>query len=338
MRQQYVDIITPCSIANTIFEKARLARFFDRRRFNYYKDEWFDSLVARKLTHEQIGDIFVGWSNGCNKSLSLAKKQNARIVIESGSTHIDHQIEQNSRTKKSKIVQALRSKMINEYLQADAIVVPSSYAQKSFLDRGFGSQKIIVQKLGVDTLFFNAENRKENVTSFNFLFASQLTHQKGVGILLESWQKAALPSICHLTIAGTYQQESRDLIKKYSSKTVTLLGGVSPTILRELYKKNNVFILPTFDDGFGMVIAEAMASGCCVLTTPFSAGPDLINDGETGFIRNPTNIDEWVQWLWWAWNNRDQVQHIGSAAAAAAKQWTWDDYGSRTYHMYMNML
>lgn len=232
----------------------------------------------------------------------------------------------------------LAAQVMQEYDQSDYIIVPSSYAEKTFLDRGFNEKKIIKIPLGIDTNLFNATQRLPHATSMHFLFASQLTHQKGIITLLDAWKKAALPATCVLTIVGTAQKETAAIVNAYKSKNILFTGGISAQSLSSLYKKADVFLHPTQDDGFGMVIAEAMASGCCVVTTPFSAGPDLINEGKSGFIKNPLDTDAWSEFLWWAYHNRSEISAIGKAAAEDAARWTWDNYGSRVYHTYWNKL
>ncbi len=337
LRKHHVDVATTCKIANIIFEKARLARFFDRRAFNYYKDRLFDAFVTQKLKEHGAGDIFVGWSNGCLNSLQEARKHGSLIVVESGSTHIQHQMNKLTSINRT-LATKLAAQVMHEYDQSDYIVVPSSYAEQTFLDRGFSDKKIIKIPLGIDTHLFNTTQRLPHTHRMHFLFASQLTHQKGIITLLDAWKKAALPATCVLTIVGTAQRETAALINTYKSKNIHFTGGITAHALSSLYKQADVFLHPTQDDGFGMVIAEAMASGCCVVTTPFSAGPDLINEGKTGFIKNPLDTDAWSEFLWWAYHNRSEAHSIGQAAAEAAARWTWDNYGSKIYHTYWNML
>jgi glycosyltransferase involved in cell wall biosynthesis len=60
-----------------------------------------------------------------------------------------------------------------------------------------------------------------------------------------------------------------------------------------------VFLFPTIEDGFAMVLAQAAAAGLPVVTTANCAGPDLLREGETGWIvpiRSPEALAERLRW------------------------------------------
>ena len=60
----------------------------------------------------------------------------------------------------------------------------------------------------------------------------------------------------------------------------------------ELYASSDVFVMPTYRDSFGMVYLEAMAAGLPVIGSRLSAIPEIISDGETGFLVNPGQPEE----------------------------------------------
>jgi glycosyltransferase involved in cell wall biosynthesis len=60
-----------------------------------------------------------------------------------------------------------------------------------------------------------------------------------------------------------------------------------------------LFIFPTLEDGFAVVLAQAAMSGLPILTTPNCAGTDLVKEGQTGFvlpIRSSASFVEKLQW------------------------------------------
>jgi hypothetical protein len=65
--------------------------------------------------------------------------------------------------------------------------------------------------------------------------------------------------------------------------------------LLEAMTRAHVFVFPSIVEGFGMVITEALAAGLPVITTPHTAGPDILTEGHDGFIvpiRDPDAIAE----------------------------------------------
>jgi glycosyltransferase involved in cell wall biosynthesis len=79
-------------------------------------------------------------------------------------------------------------------------------------------------------------------------------------------------------------------------------------------------------EGFGLVILEAMAQGTPVITTPHTAGPDILTHGRDGLlvpIRDPVAIAQHLEMLR---RNPDQVAAMGEAAQKTARNWLWAGY------------
>jgi glycosyltransferase involved in cell wall biosynthesis len=67
-----------------------------------------------------------------------------------------------------------------------------------------------------------------------------------------------------------------------------------------MMSQSHVLVLPSIEDGFGMVITQAMACGCPVISSTNTGGPDLYCDGKEGFIvpiRSPESIHTALQQL-----------------------------------------
>lgn len=77
---------------------------------------------------------------------------------------------------------------------------------------------------------------------------------------------------------------------------VTFLGEVSQKEKRQLFAGAQAFIFPLqWSEPFGLVMVEAMAAGTPVIAFPYGAVPELVQDGETGFIVH--SVDEMVKTL-----------------------------------------
>ncbi len=70
---------------------------------------------------------------------------------------------------------------------------------------------------------------------------------------------------------------------------VDLVGAVDDEALEGLYSSAAVFALPSEGEGFGLVLAEAMAHGLPCVASSLDAGGDLVVDGTTGFAVDPTD-------------------------------------------------
>jgi glycosyltransferase involved in cell wall biosynthesis len=70
-------------------------------------------------------------------------------------------------------------------------------------------------------------------------------------------------------------------------------------LLPEIYAWGDVFVFPTIEDGFATVLAQAGAAALPIITTPNCSGPDLVQEGETGWIvpiRSPESLIARLQW------------------------------------------
>lgn len=113
------------------------------------------------------------------------------------------------------------------------------------------------------------------------LFLSRLHSKKGLTNLLQAWKKAA-PEFAdwQLLIAGSgdpaYENELRNLSGDLiSKKSVVFLGPIYGQDKKQILGAADVFILPSFSEGFSMAILEAAAAGLPVLLTPECNFPEL---------------------------------------------------------------
>jgi glycosyltransferase involved in cell wall biosynthesis len=70
------------------------------------------------------------------------------------------------------------------------------------------------------------------------------------------------------------------------SDRVELIGEVAPVEVAAYYDRADVFVLPTFHEGYGMAVAEALAHGLPVISTPTGAIPELVGS-EAGLLVPP---------------------------------------------------
>jgi glycosyltransferase involved in cell wall biosynthesis len=106
----------------------------------------------------------------------------------------------------------------------------------------------------------------------------------------------------------------------------------------ELMSTSDVLVLPSIEDGFGLVMAEAMACGCPVIASTNTGGDDLYTDGVEGFIvpiRDPQAILDRMQLL------TDDPVLTRTMRAAAVKRVQmmggWSAYGDRWEQLLLHL-
>ncbi len=108
-------------------------------------------------------------------------------------------------------------------------------------------------------------------------------------------------------------------------KNVHWFGACSREELLSHYQSADVFVFPSFFEGFGLVLLEAMACGLPVLASDATAAPDLLDDS-TGRVLGAGDIDQWVEGLREFARHRDRLPAMRKAAREKACQCTWERY------------
>jgi glycosyltransferase involved in cell wall biosynthesis len=99
-------------------------------------------------------------------------------------------------------------------------------------------------------------------------------------------------------------------------------------LLREM-SAADVFVFPSLFEGFALVILEAMAAGLPVITTPNTAGPDLIENGKEGLIVPAGDAKALRAAMDSLRYDPERARVMGRAAHEKAKEFTWEKYGER---------
>lgn len=199
---------------------------------------------------------------------------------------------------------------IKRYIIKDSSLCLASgeYAKQYYLTYGAKSKSIVIHKfsslLEKDivghplSVFEKRKIRSElnlPIDGKMVLTIGQFTHRKGFDVLLESWKKINNKYNLVIIGGGEDQKLYEDFIVKNALKNVSLLGYKSKEIVFKYYKAADLFILPTREDIWGLVVNEAMACGTPVVTTNRCiAGLELIDNGEQGYIIATESSDQIV--------------------------------------------
>jgi glycosyltransferase involved in cell wall biosynthesis len=214
---------------------------------------------------------------------------------------------------------------IREYALADAVTVPSTYAKNSFIAMGVPASKLKIVPYGVNLKTFRqSADRSEN---FRVLYVGGLSVHKGVHYLLDAFHRANLPN-SELVLVGGRTGYTDALLKRYSNKGVTLTGPVPREEVSRQMSRASVMVLPSVDDGFGLVLAQALACGCPIIATTHTGGPDLIEDGREGFIVAPRDAETLAERMIRLYRSPDLRQAMSAAALERVKSiGGWEQYG-----------
>lgn len=342
-----VSQIWPCRFLDKAFQRFRLGHMLDKTLFNLYKDTLFDSLVARQLKKSsEPFDIFVVWANYGLRSITQAKKRKALVIVESGSAHIKEQAEllTNEYQKYGLPIFPVNPKtmlrMTHEYGAADYITVPSTFARNSFIKHGISAERLLVVPCGMNLAPFFEITTPRTMKKFRVIFVGLLCLRKGIHYLIDAWNNLHLPEDqSELVLVGPMQADLAYILKgKKLRKNICFYGSTDQATLKNLYKESSVFVLPSIEDGFGMVMGEAMASGLPVICTTSTAGTDLVDDGITGYVIPPGDSQALADKLRWCYDHRHECITMGVLGRQAIQCHTHTKYGAIITGLYQELL
>lgn len=154
------------------------------------------------------------------------------------------------------------------------------------------------------------------------LFVGGLTQHKGIGYLLDAVDRVDGP--LELILVGTRTQPHARV--DAACKRWRWFESLPHDRVLDLMTEADVLVLPSFGEGFGLVVTEALACGVPVIVTPNVGAADLIRDGQEGFVVPVASAEAIAQRLNLLNRNRDQLAQMSRQARNAAAQRSWESY------------
>lgn len=206
--------------------------------------------LIRILTTTKFDELFIGGWDGIPYLLAsiLSSKKKNRAIIESSI------FESNINGWKSFIKKFfLRhiTKVIVPGIAQKELVVSLNFKGEIMISGGCGLLNYIKQPPYI---------RREKVS--NFLYVGRLAEEKNLELLISTFNN--LPNLT-LTIIGFGPLETQ--LKKIASKNTQFLGAVSNSELSQHYQNNDVFILPSNRETWGLVVEEALNNGIPIIAS-----------------------------------------------------------------------
>lgn len=330
---------------NYFLLKLKLYKFINKSKIHEFQDNFFDKWLSKNIIYENDIDIFVGWANYWANSLENIKKTGAKIILESGSTHILEQQELLEREYKDfgakflPINKKTLDKVLLEYELADYIMSPSNFTRDSFIKRGIAQDKLLKVNYGVDYEFFS-QIKKQETEKFRVIFVGLVGLRKGVQYLIKAWQKLNLPeNKSELIFVGNVLADIKIFLENIKlNKNIIFYGSTDRITLANLYFKSSIFVLPSVEEGLSMAIAQAMASGLPVVCTTNTGAKDIVTNNQDGFIVPIRDVDILAERILWCYQNQDICKNMGNLAKQNASNFTWDNYGQKIFDIYQKII
>ncbi|MFH1895948.1 MAG: glycosyltransferase family 4 protein [bacterium] len=323
---------------------------------NWLKDTFFDlgtSVFAFRYTNTKP-DFFHTWNGHGFYSMRKAKKLGLRTVVERNSLYpLEQEAVLEKEFKKLGLVYKPTHPLslkrnLAELGEADYVTTPSRLVYDSLLLAGLPKEKLWQPNaLGVDFEKFKVQSpnakkiskSKSQDEELNFVFVGGDPIRKGLYYLLKAWEQITksqqlVASSQRLFLLGLPPRtfDSRPFLQFKGLAGVEDVGWANSS---EYYQKSHVFVLPSIEDGWGLVVGEAMAAGLPVIVSEGAGAADMVTPG-SGFRVPAGDWQALHEKMHYFVSDPRKAFDMGKAAQKAIREFSWERYGEQLLRNYKN--
>jgi glycosyltransferase involved in cell wall biosynthesis len=200
-----------------------------------------------------------------------------------------------------------------EYALSDWHCAASTIVREQLVGIGVPPEKIWVVPYGADEDLFFADGTPPPA-EFRIVFAGKVGLRKGLQSLVDALTVAGRES-WRVDFYGEVLGEARAGIAGYQGRTpLEFHGPVSQAQLGEIFRRSSVLVLPSLEEGFGLVVPQALSCGVPCIVSDCVGAKDLVRHGDNGsIVRAQDSSALAAELAWWA----DHPRRV-----AEAHRWT----------------
>ncbi len=228
-------------------------------------------------------------------------------------------------------------------LRAKRIIVPSESTKRDIVNYlGYPAEQIDVIFPGIDHIIFKRYNKKkikylrEKINKCYgigdneriLLYVGGEQPRKNLRTLLFAFEEAAKQIPLRLLIAGPrdwrgeHEKLEKILIERKIRDKIFFVGMIENKKLPDLYNAVDLFVFPSYYEGFGLPLIEAMACGCPIITTDTSSIPEVVGDTAIK-IKDPFDHKEMADKIIETLSDREKMALISAKEVVRARNFSW---------------
>lgn len=305
-----------------------------------------DHLVARRV--EKLSnaiDIIHTWPLGALETLKVAQRLGIPTVLERPNAHTRFAYEVVQREcERLEVVlpqdheHAYKPDVLlkeeEEYRRAFRLLCPSEFTVKTFVDEGVPRERLARHTYGFDEKRYFPTTRDRS-RKFTMLFVGVCAVRKGVHFALEAWLRSPAHRTGTFLIAGEFlPQYAQKLAGMLSHPSVRVLGHRND--VPELMRNSDVLILPSIEEGFGLVCTEAMGSGCVPVVS--DACTDVCRHMENALVHRVGDVDTLAEQISMLYQKPALLEKLREACLTTAPEVTWTAAGEKLLKVYRDIV
>lgn len=214
-----------------------------------------------------------------------------------------------------------------EFDLAFRLLCPSEFTARSFLDKGFTSEKLLRHTYGFDEVtFFPSLTPREESRKFTALFVGVDAIRKGLHLALDAWLSSPAAHDGILFVAGELSTEyQKRFSEQLAHPSVSLLGHRND--VPELMRKSHVLLMPSLEEGFGLVCVEAIGSGCVPLVS--EACTEDCQHLHNSLVHPSGDVRTLREHITILYENRSLLEELREACIRERLNYTWTAAGPK---------
>ena len=254
--------------------------------------QWFARAVAADLARRRLdpaADAFFGFNTACLETLQHLRGRGVPTICDQiDPAQIEDDLVQAEAERwpgwqraSGRVPDEYWARMRQEWAAADRVVVNSEWSRAALVRQGVPAEKLSVVPVAFEPGPAPPPVRPPTDGPLTVLWLGTVNLRKGIPYLIEAAKRlAASHPRVRFVVAGPVMIS--DTAVASAPPTVTFLGRVTRDQTADLYRRADLFALPTISDGFAVTQVEAMAHGLPVVTTPNCGS--VVTDGTDGRI------------------------------------------------------
>jgi len=224
--------------------------------------------------------------------------------------------------------------------RAEAVITSSEHTKRLVINHlGVSPERVYICPPGAPT-WQTLGRAPNNPHNGYILFLGTLEPRKNLDVLLDAYATLLRGSrrVPPLVIAGGASPDARSWLQRIAGEPlkhhIRYTGYVANEEREALYAGARALVLPSFDEGFGLPVLEAMSAGVPVVTSNRGSLPEVV--GGAGVLLDPSDVPAWADAIERLTTDAPWTTALASAGLARARSFTWQRSADELHRAYLD--
>lgn len=221
-----------------------------------------------------------------------------------------------SKEEEKKQIELRERRIKQACAMVDIFLAPSRFIREKFTDFGIPQHKIIISPYGLNTLYFNKIEKKEQRGKIRFAFIGTFLPAKGAHVLISAFNRMRRRN-AELKIYGSqrlykgFEYYLKFIKKTGRNKNIHFMGGYKNEDIGSIFSEVDVLVVPSiWYENAPLVIQEAFLAKTPVIASRIGGIPELVIDGVNGLLFNPADIQDLTEKIGYVIDNPEVINEF----------------------------